>query len=76
MTKVSCTVCHRGNDPWRKFCGGCGTGFAGACRCGSVNAAGDRYCGGCGVAVRNTLRVQQFADTHDITMKIAVIGDK
>lgn len=49
---VRCS-CTRINDPWRRFCGGCGKGLAPACRCGFVNAKHDRFCGGCGSAVMN-----------------------
>jgi hypothetical protein len=70
--KISCTVCRRSNNPWRKFCGGCGTAFAGACKCGCVNAPEDRFCGGCGGAVRSTARMKQFAESENVTMKIAL----
>jgi len=70
--KMTCTVCRRANSPWRKFCGGCGTGFLGACKCGFCNTAEDRFCGGCGIGVRNTIRVKQFASVENITTKIAI----
>jgi hypothetical protein len=68
--KISCTVCRRSNNPWRKFCGSCGTGFAGTCKCGFVNTGEDRFCGGCGGAIRAAFRVQ--ADSENVTMKIAI----
>jgi hypothetical protein len=69
-TKICCTVCRRSNNPWRKFCGGCGTGFPNACKCGFVNTADDRFCGGCGGAVRATFRMQPLDE--NVTMKIAI----
>lgn len=68
--KLCCTVCRRSNNPWRKFCGACGTAFPGACKCGFVNTAEDRFCGGCGGAVRATLRAP--LDLENVTMKIAI----
>lgn len=48
---VRCT-CTRINDPWRRFCGGCGATLAPACSsCGFVNSRHDRFCGGCGIHV-------------------------
>lgn len=47
---VRCS-CTRINDPWRRFCGACGSALAPACRCGFVNAKHDRFCGGCGSAM-------------------------
>lgn len=52
---IPCTVCRRSNAPWRRHCGGCGSGLLGACRCGFVNAGEDRFCGGCGMAIRMVL---------------------
>ena len=43
--------CTRMNDPWRKFCGGCGRKLGPGCGCGFVNAKSDHFCGGCGVNV-------------------------
>jgi len=44
--------CTRINDPWRRFCGGCGSALEPCCdRCGFVNARTDRFCGGCGAVV-------------------------
>jgi hypothetical protein len=45
LVRCSCT---RINDPWRRFCGGCGAQLAPACRCGFVNGRHDKFCGGCG----------------------------
>ena len=47
---VRCS-CTRINNPWRRFCGGCGSRLAPACGCGFVNSQHDRYCGGCGSRV-------------------------
>jgi hypothetical protein len=69
--KISCTVCRRSNNPWRKFCGSCGTAFANACKCGFANMAHERFCGGCGGAVRAPHRLQPL-DTENVTMKIAL----
>jgi hypothetical protein len=42
--------CSRVNDPWRRFCGGCGSSLQPCCAsCGFVNARHDRFCGGCGL---------------------------
>ena len=50
---INCPSCKRANDPWRHFCGGCGSGLPGGCgSCGAVNAAHDRFCGGCAKALR------------------------
>lgn len=51
--RISCASCRRENDPWRKFCGGCGGCLPGGCRsCGAVNGPDDRFCGACGKAIR------------------------
>jgi hypothetical protein len=40
------------NNPWRRYCGGCGSKLQPACTgCGFVNSKTDRFCGGCGDAV-------------------------
>lgn len=41
-------ACTRMNDPWRRYCGGCGRKLEPGCGCGFVNARSDRFCGGCG----------------------------
>jgi hypothetical protein len=42
--------CSRVNDPWRRFCGGCGSALQPGCAsCGFVNNRHDRFCGGCGL---------------------------
>ncbi|MGE0395215.1 MAG: hypothetical protein AB7T06_00710 [Kofleriaceae bacterium] len=69
--KLNCTVCRRSNNPWRKFCGGCGTAFPNACKCGFVNTADDHFCGGCGGVVRATYRMTP-PDNENVTMKIAI----
>ncbi len=69
--KICCTVCRRSNNPWRKFCGACGTAFPNACKCGFVNTEDDRFCGGCGGPLRATFRPQPRA-SENITMKIAI----
>lgn len=76
---LHCTVCHRANHPWRKFCGTCGSAFAHACSCGFVNGAEDRFCGGCGHAMRATLHVSHAHGhahappaTDNVTMKIDI----
>lgn len=44
--------CSRINDPWRRFCGGCGHSLAPSCHtCGFVNSRNDRFCGGCGTNI-------------------------
>jgi protein-L-isoaspartate O-methyltransferase len=45
LTRCACT---RINDPWRRFCGGCGKHLQPSCRCGFVNSPNDLFCGGCG----------------------------
>lgn len=70
--KLSCTVCRRSNHPWRKFCGGCGTGFPNACKCGFVNTSDDRFCGGCGGAIRASYQMQPIASADNVTMKIGI----
>jgi len=50
---ISCPGCHRDNDPWRRHCGGCGSGLPGGCAaCGAVNRRDDKFCGGCGKSLR------------------------
>ena len=49
LIRCSCT---RINDPWRRFCGGCGLALAPACgSCSFVNNKHDRFCGGCGTSL-------------------------
>jgi hypothetical protein len=46
---VNCPTCHRGNDPRRMYCGGCGANLSPVCRrCAFANDSSDRFCGGCG----------------------------
>jgi len=52
-SQITCPSCRRGNDPWRRHCGGCGSGLPGGCKtCGAVNRADERFCGGCAKALR------------------------
>lgn len=46
--QIRCS-CNRLNDPWRRYCGGCGTALGKGCLCGFPNSDTDRFCGGCGV---------------------------
>jgi hypothetical protein len=66
LVRCSCT---RVNNPWRRFCGGCGKALAPACgACKFVNGRGDRFCGGCG----KTLVLQK---PEQSTMPIEVLDD-
>ena len=49
--------CGNDNDPWRRFCGGCGAALGAGCgTCGYINRSDDRFCGGCGgVCARSTV---------------------
>lgn len=50
---LTCPSCRRENDPWRRHCGGCGSGLPGGCKaCGVVNRVDDRFCGGCAKPLR------------------------
>jgi Double zinc ribbon len=50
---IMCRACRRSNDPWRRFCGGCGSNLPGGCtHCGTVNRTDDKFCGGCARAQR------------------------
>jgi len=70
---ISCRSCHHDNDPWRKHCGGCGSGLPGACAgCGAVNGPTDKFCGGCAKRLRAQTKVQKPVDT---TMPIDVLTD-
>lgn len=52
---ITCQTCRRDNDPWRHYCGGCGSHLPGGCKaCGVVNRADDRFCGGCAKPLRAT----------------------
>lgn len=63
-------ACTRINDPWRRFCGGCGRHLEPGCKCGFVNAKSDTFCGGCGVCVKPRTK----ADSADsITTPIEII---
>ena len=74
-TQIHCTVCRRSNNPWRRFCGTCGTAFPHACSCGFVNCADDRFCGGCGHSIRMTAPRPALLpplENENVTMKIAI----
>ena len=69
---IKCASCRRENDPWRKYCGGCGSGLAGGCKsCGSVNRLDDKFCGGCGKAQRAIPSVGK-PQTFDTTTPIDI----
>jgi hypothetical protein len=81
MTTKRCG-CERENDPWRRFCGGCGAALGLACStCGFSNQATDRFCGGCGgVCSRGGLQrkpppVQQPAHAQTVPIDIGQIMD-
>lgn len=76
-TSIRCPSCRHDNDPWRKHCGGCGSGLPGGCAsCGAVNSATDRFCGGCAHPIRRAAtRVIKEAKTTDTTMPIDVLTD-
>lgn len=62
-------ACSRINDPWRKFCGGCGRKLEPGCGgCGFVNARSDHFCGGCGdkVLVSRVVRATDEPSTIPI----------
>jgi hypothetical protein len=47
--RLTCPGCARGNDPKRRYCGGCGCSLVPICRsCQFSNESDDRFCGGCG----------------------------
>jgi hypothetical protein len=67
---ITCRSCRHDNDPWRKHCGGCGSGLPGACAgCGAVNGPADKFCGGCAKRLR---RVKRAKETNESTMPIDV----
>lgn len=80
MSTIMCRACRRANDPWRRFCGGCGSNLPGGCvHCHTVNRSDDKFCGGCGKpqrAMPSTLPAtfkepQQETTPIDITDVIA-----
>jgi Double zinc ribbon len=72
-TPITCRSCRHDNDPWRKHCGGCGSGLPGACAtCGSVNGPTEKFCGGCAKRLRAVTLTKVFADN---TIPIDVITD-
>ena len=65
-----CACCRRENDPWRRHCGGCGSGLPGGCKaCGAVNRPDDKFCGGCGKAMRAIPSVKKFDSTTPIDIR-------
>lgn len=60
--QIQC-ACSRLNDPWRRYCGGCGTALGTGCLCGFPNSDTDRFCGGCGVTT-----VQGRASSADLRL--------
>jgi len=70
---IKCGSCHRENDPWRRFCGGCGSGLPGGCKaCGAVNRQDEKFCGGCGKAQRaipSLVKPQKFDTTTPIDIE-------
>ena len=49
---LTCPGCERGNDPKRRYCGGCGCSLVPICRrCQFSNDSDDRFCGGCGTTL-------------------------
>jgi Double zinc ribbon len=70
---ILCRTCRRSNDPWRRFCGGCGSNLPGGCtHCGVVNKPDDKFCGGCARAQRATTKQHQETTPIDI---IDVLGE-
>jgi hypothetical protein len=73
---ISCPCCHHHNAPWRKHCGGCGSGLPGGCpSCGAVNELTDRFCGGCAHPLRRPSWKLKATKSHDSTMPIDVMRD-
>ena len=60
------------NDPWRRFCGGCGKKLEPGCGCGFVNAKSDCYCGGCGTTLSQSRRMAKSTD-EPTTIPIEII---
>lgn len=63
-------ACTRINDPWRRFCGGCGRHLEPACGCGFVNAKSDAYCGGCGERTSHPSRTVTSSNPTTIPIDI------
>lgn len=73
-SSITCRSCRHDNDPWRKFCGGCGSGLPGACSgCNEVNGPTDKFCGGCAKRLRRVERPKEPA--NDGTIPIDVLND-
>lgn len=68
MKEFTRCTCTRMNDPWRRFCGGCGRKLEPGCGCGFVNAKSDQFCGGCGTSVARPNR-----NTDETTIPIDVV---
>lgn len=69
---VRCS-CTRMNDPWRRFCGGCGKKLEPGCGCGFVNAKSDHYCGGCGVSLLPAPPRRTNASDDSTTIPIEIL---
>jgi hypothetical protein len=65
-------ACSRLNDPWRRYCGGCGTALGTGCLCGFPNGDTDRFCGGCGVTTVHGRA--SSADLRITTMALRAAG--
>jgi hypothetical protein len=73
---IKCACCSHQNAPWRKHCGGCGSGLPGGCRnCGAVNEITDRFCGGCSQPLRRPGWKLVPKKAHDSTVPIDVVKD-
>ena len=71
---IMCPTCHHDNDPWRKHCGGCGSGLPGGCpTCGAVNRPSDRFCGSCARSIRRA--ATRHPDPAERTMPLDVLTD-
>ena len=86
IDRVACTKCRHKCDPWRSFCGECGSALEGACgACGAVNRPGDRFCGGCAkllvapqalvVATMKALPPPPIPKTAPHTIPIVILDD-
>lgn len=72
-SSITCRSCRHDNDPWRKHCGGCGSGLPGACAsCGAVNGPADKFCGGCAKRLRGAPSKKEPIDG---TIPIDVLTD-
>jgi hypothetical protein len=70
---ITCSVCRRENDPWRRHCGGCGGCLPGGCKaCQFINHPEDKFCGGCAKALRALPSIVKPAKTFDATTPIDI----